>query len=215
MTARPAEPPARDAATLVVEIVTEELPPKSLNALGEAFASTLADALRRRNVLDTRAIVTPYATPRRLAVAITHVRAVTPDTEVEDKLMPARVAWNADGIPSSALHKKLASMGREHLATPERDVWDGPDHRFVKSDGKADYVYLRSLAKGQPLERALQEALDETIERLPIPKVMRYPAQGSYYNDVAFVRPAHRLLALHGSSIVSVRALGLDAGNET
>src|SRR4029079_11966659 len=86
---------------------------------------------------------------------------------------------------------------------------------YVASDGKADYVYLRSLAKGQSLERALQEALDETIERLPIPKVMRYPAQGSYYNDVAFIRPAHRLLPLHGGAVLPVKALGLTASNVT
>jgi glycyl-tRNA synthetase beta chain len=215
MTPRPAEPPARDAATLVVEIVTEELPPKSLNALGEAFARALADALRRRNVLDERARVTPYATPRRLAVAISDVRAVAPDAEVVDKLMPAKVARDAHGQPSVALQKKLASLGRAQLATASLDAIDGSDSVYVASDGKADYVYLRSLAKGQSLEGALQEALDETIERLPIPKVMRYPAQGSYYNDVVFVRPAHRLLALHGGAVLPVKALGLTARNIT
>ena len=76
----------------------------------------------------------------------------------------------------------------------------------MASDGKAEQVWLRTLAAGQPLERALQEALDEAIVRLPIPKVMRYPAVGSYYNDVAFVRPAHRLVALHGRRVVHVSA---------
>src|SRR4029078_8592923 len=88
-------------------------------------------------------------------------------------------------------------------------------HRYIQSDGKADYVYLRSLAKGQSLAQGLQEALDATLARLPIPKVMRYPARGSYYNDVAFVRPAHRLLALHGPHVVPVNALGLVAADVT
>ena len=203
------------AATLVVEIVTEELPPKSLKTLGVAFADTLAAELRRRSVLDDAAVATPYATPRRLAVAITHVRTVAPDAEVVDKLMPAKVALDAQGQPSLALQRKLASLGRAHLATSSLDAADGADAVHVASDGKADYVYLRTLAKGQSLERALQEALDVAIERLPIPKVMRYPARGGYYNDVAFVRPAHRLLALHGADVVPVQALGLDAGNVT
>ena len=75
---------------------------------------------------------------------------------------------------------------------------------------------MRSLAKGQPLERGLGEALDEAIAKLPIPKVMRYadPA-GGYYNELAFVRPAHRLLALHGDAVVPVAALGLRAGRLT
>src|SRR6476659_4154028 len=88
------------AATLVVEIVTEELPPKSLKTLGVAFADTLADELRRRSVLDDAEVATPYATPRRLAVAITHVREVAPDAEVVYKLMPAKETLNAQGQPS-------------------------------------------------------------------------------------------------------------------
>ena len=207
-------PPAA-SATLVVELVTEELPPKALKALGAAFADTLASELARRGLVSQASAVTPYATPRRLAVAITDVRDVSPDAEVVDKLMPAKVAFDGSGQPTQALQKKLASLGRAHLATTARGASDGPDRVYVASDGKADYAYLRSLAKGQPLAPALQEALTATIERLPIPKVMRYPARGSYYNDVAFVRPAHRLLALHGSAIVAVTALGLTAGNVT
>ena len=198
-------------ATLVVELVTEELPPKALNTLGTAFAETLASQLRHRGVVGDDSAVTPFATPRRLAVAITRARSVAPDAEAVDKLMPAKVAFDADGQPTNALMKKLAALGRSHLATADRDVWDGPDHRYTQSDGKADYVYLRTLAKGQALDRALQEALDVTLEHLPIPKVMRYPGRGSYYNDAAFVRPAHRLLALHGTTVVAVTALGLDA----
>ena len=201
--------------TLAVELVTEELPPKALKALGAAFAETLASELRQCGMLTDSSAVTPYATPRRLAVAISHVLDVAADKPVIDKLMPAKVAFDATGQPTQALVKKLASLGRAHLATSSPEASDGPDRRYVQSDGKADYVYLRRLAKGQPLDRALQEALDAAIERLPIPKVMRYAAPGSYYNDVAFVRPAQRLLALHGAATVQVTALGLAAGNAT
>jgi glycyl-tRNA synthetase beta chain len=202
-------------ATLVVELVTEELPPKALKTLGAAFADTLAGELKQRGFLVDASVVTPYTTPRRLAVSIAHVRDTAPDAEVVDRLMPAKVARDAEGRPSEALRRKLAALGRPQLATPTLDATEGPDRVHVASDGKADYVYLRRLVKGQPLAGALQEALDAAIGRLPIPKMMRYASRGSYYNDVAFVRPVHRLVAVHGTAVVPVSALGLSAGNVT
>jgi len=203
--------------TLVVEVFAEELPPKALKALGAAFADGIASGLRARNFLDDGAVVTPYATPRRLAVAITGVRAVAPDEEIVDKLMPAKVARDAGGAVTQALVKKLTGLGRAHLATPSLDAADGPDQVYVASDGKADYVYLRRLAKGEPLQRGLGDILDETLGKLPIPKMMSYPRAGGYYNDVRFVRPAHSLLALHGADVLPIRtaSIGLDAGRST
>jgi glycyl-tRNA synthetase beta chain len=201
--------------TLVVELVTEELPPKALKALGASFADTLSIELQRRGLLTERSAVTSFATPRRLAVAISHVAGVAPDKTAVDKLMPAKVARDGDGQPSEALRRKLAALDRPQLASASLAASDGPDRLYVDSDGKADYVYLSRLVTGEPLDHALQQALRIAIERLPIPKVMRYAAPGSYYNDVAFVRPAHRLLALHGAATVHVTALGLAAGNVT
>jgi glycyl-tRNA synthetase beta chain len=202
------------AATLVVELLTEELPPKALRRLGEAFAQGLAGGLRERGFAGHDSTVVAYATPRRLAVAVTRVLAKAPDAQVRTKLMPAKVAF-ADGQPTAAYRKKLESLGRPHLADRALPAADGADHLGVESDGKADYVWLSSVAAGQPLERGLQDALDEAIAKLPIPKVMRYAAEGSYYNDIAFVRPAHRLLALHGTDVVRVSALGMTAGQCT
>ena len=200
-------------ATLTVELLTEELPPKALKSLGDAFAGGLAAALAARGFLDEGSQCTTFATPRRLAATITRVRAVAPDAEVTEKLMPARVALGADGQPSQAFAKKMAGLGRAHLATATLDAAAGPDRLFVQSDGKADYVWLSTLAKGAPLATGLQQALDAVIEKLPIPKVMRYARpDGGYYNDIAFVRPAQRLVALLGDAVVPVRALGLDAG---
>ena len=203
------------STTLVVELFTEELPPKALKRLGESFAETLAAGLRSREFLEEGSRVTAYATPRRLAVSITHVRAEAPDAEIVDKLMPVKVAFDAKGQPTEALRKKLTALGRAHLATASPEAVDGPDRRYSASDGKADYVYLRSLAKGQPLARGLDDALADAIERLPIPKVMSYAGNGGYYNDEKFVRPAHRLVALHGEAVVPVTALGLTGGRIT
>jgi glycyl-tRNA synthetase beta chain len=203
------------SAALTVELLTEELPPKALKKLSETFAETMVAGLRARDFVASDAKVTAYATPRRLAVMVANVLAIAPDAEVIDKLMPAKVAFGPDGEPTEALKKKLASLGRSHLATRASEAFDGPDHRYTASDGKADYVYLRSLAKGQTLPRGLEESLEEAIAKLPIPKVMSYAGPGSYFNDEKFVRPAHRLLALHGADVVPVGALGLTAGRST
>ena len=194
--------------TLLVEIVTEELPPKALKSLGEAFASTITSELRKSAILADASTTTGYATPRRLAVAITQVRTKASDTEAVDKLMPVKVAL-ADGTPTEALRRKLGALGRADLA--DHFGKGAGDALHVSSDGKADYVYLRRRVQGATLAQALQHALDAVLSRLPIPKLMRYAAPGRYYNDVEFVRPAHRLVALHGADVVPVHALGLDA----
>jgi len=193
--------------TLVVELLTEELPPKALRALGEAFAAALATGLRERGFLASGSIVTPYATPRRLAASIDGVRDVSPDVPFRQKLLPVTVAFDASGQPTAALRKKLASLGLDESAlaamTRERD-------------GKAQALFHAGVRPGTPLAEGLQDALSAAIDKLPIPKVMRYanPA-GGYYNAIAFVRPAHRLLALHGDEVVPVAALGLKAGRVT
>jgi glycyl-tRNA synthetase beta chain len=123
--------------TLVVELVTEELPPKALKALGASFADTLSIELQRRGLLTERSAVTSFATPRRLAVAISHVAGVAPDKTAVDKLMPAKVARDGDGQPSEALRRKLAALDRPQLASASLAASDGPDRLYVDSDGKA------------------------------------------------------------------------------
>ena len=198
-------------ATLAVELFTEELPPKALRRLGRTFADTLAQALVREGLSTPASIVTPYATPRRLAVTITGVRTQAPDAEVVEKLMPRKVAEDATGRATTPLRKRLERAGRAALADGYPDARDGPDHLYVEGDS----VMLRTLARGRPLARALADALAQAIEALPIPKVMSYAGAGHYFNDVKFVRPAHRLLALHGADVVDVAALGLAAGRIT
>jgi len=201
------------ASTLAVELLTEELPPKALKLLGEAFAEGILDGLRDRGFLQAASAATPYATPRRLAVKITHVLPVSPDQPFTQKLMPASVALDADDRPTAALRKRLAGLGRAHLADLWPNAVDGPDRLLREFDGKADALFLHSVARGSRLQAALQAALDDTLARLPIPKVMTYQrADGA---TVKFVRPAHRLLALHGAAVVPVAALGLDAGRTT
>jgi glycyl-tRNA synthetase beta chain len=193
------------ATTLLVELLTEELPPRALGRLSEAFAQTLAAGLAARDFLAPDSVVSPFATPRRLAVSITRVRAIAPDKPLREKLLPLAVAFDAQGRPTPALLGKLRAKGLSHV-----DPASLPRER----EGKVEILCYEGVAKGGPLAAALQAALEEAIGALPIPKVMSYSA-GGYYNDAKFVRPAHRLLVLHGAEIVPVHALGLAAGRLT
>jgi glycyl-tRNA synthetase beta chain len=202
------------SANLLVELFTEELPPKALKRLGEAFAGGLVEGLKGSGLLDATSRSKTFATPRRLAVYIASVLPKGHDRPVEQKLMPVAVARKEDGSWSDALRKKLAGMGRGQLADAPLDSKVGPDSLTIKPDGKADSVYLRTLAVGQSLEQALSKAIEDTIAKLPIPKVMSYQlADGA--TTVKFVRPAHGLVALHGDKVLGVSALGLAAGRMT
>lgn len=190
---------------LLVELLTEELPPKALQKLGQAFAEGVRATLARHGLLADGCIVEPYATPRRLAVRLSAVLAQAPDQAYAEKLMPVKIGLTEDGKATPALQKKLAAKGLENidLATLERE-----------SDGKQDYLVARGTAPGAALAAGLQEGIDAAIDGLPIPKVMRYQlADGE--TTVKFVRPAHGLIALFGADVVPVAALGLTAGRET
>ena len=130
------------SATLVVELLTEELPPKALRRLGEAFAEGVVDSLTDGGFLTSASAIGAFATPRRLAVSITHVLATSPDTPVTQKLMPAAVALDASGAPTHALRRKLEGLGRAHLADRWPDAMDGPDRLRKEFDGKADAIFL-------------------------------------------------------------------------
>jgi glycyl-tRNA synthetase beta chain len=194
------------AATLVVELVTEELPPKALARLGDAFAEGIVNGLRNRGFLQSASGWKTFATPRRLAVGITHVLAGSPDKQQSVKLMPVGVALDAGGRPTEALVKKLAALGvgPEAIAGLER-----------AGEGKSEALFLNRVVPGERLAAGLGAALADTLAALPIPKVMSYAGAGGYYSDVRFVRPAHRLLALHGAAVVPVGALGLVADRLT
>ncbi|MEQ1517432.1 MAG: glycine--tRNA ligase subunit beta, partial [Usitatibacteraceae bacterium] len=192
-------------APLLVELFTEELPPKALKKLGESFAAGITEGLRKRGLLAVDSLPTTFASPRRLAVHITNVSAVAPDEIVVRKLMPAAVGLDAGGKPTQALTKKLAALGK-----PDFDV----SQLEREGEGKAQQLLLRDMVKGQSLQVALQTALEEAIAGLPVPKVMSYQlADGQ--TTVQFVRPVHGLVALHGANVVPVHALGHEAGATT
>ncbi|TXT28795.1 MAG: glycyl-tRNA synthetase beta chain [Rhodocyclaceae bacterium] len=194
---------------LLVELFVEELPPKALKKLGEVFAATLAAALQKDGLATERATVTAYASPRRLAAHVTEVAAVAADKPVVQKLMPVAVGLDAAGNATPALLKKLAGLGIDAGAAASCVT-----NLRRENDGKADILFYDSLAKGATLAEGLQKALEAALAALPIPKVMTYQLQDGW-SSVNFVRPAHGLVALHGSDVVQLAILGLNSGRET
>ncbi len=190
---------------LLVELFVEELPPKALKKLGDTFAGVLLEQLKSQGLAGADAVLTSFASPRRLAAHITSVAPQAADKAVSQKLMPVAVGLDASGNATPALLKKLQALGAD--ASAVAGLKRAPD-------GKADALFYDSNVKGAKLVDGLQKSLLEAIAKLPIPKVMTYQLADGW-SDVKFVRPAHGLVALHGSDVVAIEALGLKAGNTT
>ncbi len=190
---------------LLVELFVEELPPKALKKLGDAFAGVLFEQLKAQGLATPESALISFASPRRLAAHVTYVLPQAVDKAVSQKLMPVAVGLGADGNATPALLKKLAALGADasSVAGLKRAL-----------DGKAEALFYDSLVKGATLAEGLQKALLDAIAKLPIPKVMTYQLADGW-SDVKFVRPAHGLVALHGADVVAIEALGLKAGNTT
>ncbi|MFW5432286.1 MAG: glycine--tRNA ligase subunit beta [Methylophilaceae bacterium] len=190
---------------LIVELLVEELPPKALKKLGESFAKSLSEGLKAQALSTDNAVVTSYATPRRLAVHITDIASKAANKEVAQKLMPVKIGLDAEGNATAALIKRLSALGLDESAVANLRKED---------DGKAESLFLDITKVGATLEEALQKSLEEALAKLPIPKVMTYQINDGW-ESVNFVRPAHGLVTLHGSEVVPINILGLSAGNTT
>jgi glycyl-tRNA synthetase beta chain len=196
------------SATLLLEVFTEELPPKSLRRLGEAFSEGIFSALKSAGLVSDSSQVTGYATPRRLAVQITNVLSQAPDYPVREKLLPTAIAFDAQGQATAPLLKKLSALGYANidLSTLEK-----------AGEGKNEALYLNIIAKGAELKLSSQTALEQTLSKLPIAKMMHYQVlqKDGQLADVQFARPAHRIVALHGDQVINLSSLGIDAANQT
>ncbi|MEY4829536.1 MAG: hypothetical protein RLZZ562_1332 [Planctomycetota bacterium] len=191
--------------SLLVELFVEELPPKALKKLGEAFSSVLFESLKSQGLCAADSVATPFASPRRLAAHVTKVAARGADKVVRQKLVPVAIGLDANGKATAVLQKKLAGLGADESVVPS----------LVRAvDGKAETLFFDQQVAGTELAPALQKALDETLQKLPIPKVMTYQDTDGW-TGIKFVRPAHGLVALHGGEVVTVRALGLVSGRVT
>src|SRR5512139_2325192 len=192
-------------ANLLVELFVEELPPKALKKLGEAFAAALAESLAAQGLAGTQSAVTHFASPRRLGAHVENVLRRAADKPVSTKLMPVAVGLDADGKATPALLKRLAALGADESAVTKLRR---------EGEGKNEALFHDSIAPGTTLADGLQRALEAAMAKLPIPKVMTYQLEDGW-STVNFVRPVHGLVALHGADVVPISVLGLEAGRET
>ena len=197
-------------APLLVELLVEELPPKALSKLGQAFAQGIFSQLQSQGLLAEAAQIKSFASPRRLAVHIDKVLAQAPARQVQHKLMPVSVGLNAQGQATPALLKKLGALGFDAAVVAQLQR---------AGEGKAEVLMLDQTVDGMGLVPGLQLAIEHALAKLPIPKVMSYQLEQGCdlpgWSSVSFVRPAHGLVALHGDQVLPVHALGLQAGSTT
>jgi glycyl-tRNA synthetase beta chain len=196
------------SATLLIEVFTEELPPKSLRRLGDAFSEGIFSVLKTAGLANEASKVASFATPRRLAVQISNVQDQAPDYPVREKLLPTSIAFDADGKATPPLLKKLGALGYGDIDITSLEK---------TGEGKNEALYLNVIAKGAALEHTAQTALEQTLNKLPIAKMMHYQVlqKDGQLADVQFARPAHRIIALHGNQILKISSLGIDASNQT
>ncbi|WP_373322503.1 glycine--tRNA ligase subunit beta [Vogesella indigofera] len=184
-------------ATLLIELLTEELPPKALEKLAASFADTITDELKKLQFVASNVQSHVFASPRRLAVQIPAVAAIQPEQH-SVRRGPAVASGMKDGQPTPALAGFARSCGVEvsQLSTVH--------------DGKQDVYAYESTKAGESLSAVLSGIVASALKKLPAPKLMRW---GDL--DVQFVRPVHGLMMLHGEQIVAGEVLGLQSGNVT
>jgi glycyl-tRNA synthetase beta chain len=198
---------------LLVELLVEELPPKALKKLGEAFAKSLHRGLVERRFVKESIQPIAFATPRRLGVFVPDVLSTGEDSVISEKIMPISIAFDSENKPTPALIKRLQKMFHEDINV--ESLLSSSDFVRKVEDGK-EYLYRDAVASGGSLMVSLEGAINDALDELPIPKVMTYPnPSGGGWETVNFVRPAHSLVALHGADIVPVMSLGLTASNTT
>ncbi len=189
-------------AALLVELFTEELPPRALRHLGQSFARQVSDALVARGLAAADSDAQMFATPRRLAVRVPAVAARAPDRRRELKGPSVKVALDASGQPTQALLKWAEKQGVE-VASLRRG-----------HDGRQECFFADSVARGEVLAEAIGPIVDEALARLPVPRLMQYQLADGH-TTVSFVRPAHALTVLHGTEVLAATALGLRSGRTT
>lgn len=183
--------------TLLIELRTEELPPKALNLLGNSLAEFVVEGLQKARLLDETFDFTAYASPRRLAVSVKNVKSIQDNQEMVKK-GPAVANAMKDGVPTKALEGFARSCGV------------GIADLSIVHDGKQEVYAYEYLQEGQNLTALIGDILNQAVKKLPIPKVMRW---GS--STHTFVRPVHGLMVIHGADVVPCQVLGLESCRHT
>jgi len=181
---------------LLIELGTEELPPKALKKLSDAFSNGIVDGLKKAGFeID---VVESFAAPRRLAVLIKNVAASQPDRNVERKGPALKAAYDADGNPTKAVMGFARSCGVEVSELQQQET------------DKGVWLIFKATEKGRALSELIEDIINQSLAKLPIPKRMRWGD-----NDAEFVRPVHWLVLMFGDKVIDAEILGLKSSAQT
>ena len=190
---------------LLVELLTEELPPKSQKQLGIVFGKNIKEFLAKQNLVSEVSEEIIFSTPRRIGIHLKDVKDEAENQNVSVKLMPASVGLDASKKPTEALLKKLYAIGLDEKAI----------NRIVtKNENDADVLYIDKNIEGVKLKDIISECISSSLTRLPIKKMMSYQLSDGW-TTVNFVRPAHGLIVLHGANIIKANVLGVESNRTT
>ena len=179
--------------TFLVEIGTEELPPKALRNLAESFAAQLTAELDSAGLAHGE--VKWYAAPRRLAVKVANLSAAQPDRVVEKRGPAIAAAFDASGAPTKAAEGWARGCGIT-VDQAER----------LKTD-KGEWLMYRAQVQGESAQQLLPGMIATALAKLPVPKLMRWGD-----SDVQFVRPVHTVTLLLGDELIPATILGIESG---
>ena len=186
------------SADLLIELGCEELPPKALDTLRDAFFRGVCDGLEKNTLTFNREESRSFSTPRRIALLLSSVAAGQADQELERRGPSLAAAFDSEGNPTGAAKGFARSVGRE---VSELDT--------VKTD-KGEWLYCKISQEGKPLDDLIYGVLEQAIRQLPVPKPMRWAG-----HSFSFVRPVHWLVVLHGGRVIDGELFGLPAGRTT
>ena len=190
---------------LLIELLTEELPPKSQKQLGIAFAKNIKEFLAKHHLVNETSEDLIFSTPRRIGLHLKNVKDEADDENVSIKLMPASVGFDASEKPTDALLKKLHAIGLNEKALS--DI-------VKKNENNAEILYINKNVEGAKLKDIIAECISSSLARLPIKKMMSYQLADGW-TTVNFVRPAHGLIILHGAHIIDANVLGISSNRTT
>jgi glycyl-tRNA synthetase beta chain len=185
-------------ADLLIELGCEELPPKALDRIRQAFFNEVCDGLESSNIDFDRESSRAYSSPRRLALYLESVASQQPDQDLERRGPALSAAFDAEGNPTGAALGFARSVGKEvaELETVETD--------------KGAWLFARVHQAGKPLSELIFSTLEQAVRKLPVPKPMRWAD-----HDFSFVRPVHWLVVLHGDQVLGGQLLGQTSGRST
>ncbi|MFM8491404.1 MAG: glycine--tRNA ligase subunit beta [Candidatus Methylopumilus sp.] len=190
---------------LLIELLTEELPPKSQKQLGIAFAKSVKEFLIKHHLVNESSEDSIFSTPRRIGIYLKDVKDKAENQNTSIKLMPVSVGFEASGKPTEALLKKLHAIGLD-----EKSV----NLIAKKNENNSEVLYIDKDIEGVKLKDIIAECISSSLIRLPIKKMMSYQLLDGW-TTVNFVRPAHGLIILHGANIIKINILGIESNRRT